>query len=103
MSTFSIILYVIDAILIGAGITFKILTKRRMGGKKKEDKSLDLKDYVLLKKPDTLCFECPNIFVYCSKKKKTDYYCRDFEHCLNSSVDDEHSEYEVTEEVSENE
>lgn len=105
MSNTAVVFYIIDVILLAIGLTFKILTKRRMGGKKKEDKSPDLKDYKLLKNPDTFCFECPYIFVYSGKKKKVYYYCKDLKGCPNASVDDELEPVynESTEEVKENE
>lgn len=69
-STITIVFYVIDVILICVGITFKILTKRRMRGiKKSDDKKVDLKDFTLLENLYSLCFECPNIFIYSEKKK----------------------------------
>lgn len=82
MSTFSIILYVIDAILIGAGITFKILTKRRMGGKKKKEDDVNLEDYVLLENPYDFCYECPYFIKHCDKKKKIKCYCNSLEGCI---------------------
>lgn len=112
MSNTAVVFYIIDFILLAIGLTFKILTKRRMGGKKKEEKKFDLNDFRLLKNPDTICFECPHFFIYSEKKKKVRYYCKnylmDLGGCPNASVDDEleHSFTgydEATEEVKENE
>lgn len=101
MSTFTIVLYAVDVVLICMGITFKILTKKRMGGKKKKVLEKDLLPETChqIDSIKTHCEECPYHFAV-AQKKKTLHYCN-VEDCLFD--DDKLPFYPDELEVNENE
>jgi hypothetical protein len=72
-----IVIYVIDVILIAVGLTFKILTDKRMGKTKKRKKKEPETDVRGLRQADKdICSECNYCIVTTGKKKKTSVrYC----------------------------